>query len=288
MPIDAIMFNPRLTGQARQLWTWLASLQYRRIDMSWNQCEYKMNCGTTARRRSLMLLKEEGFISISDDGRVVTMHDPAEVYTESRRLALEQICKECSEVNNQPQTQQEIPRSVIKPKSVKKPPQDEKKDILNAWNTCKPDSFAKIRSVSDKQKQAVLKHVKNLGLDKKDISEFICSVCRGLNCSEFWLTKVKAQTKNFNAVFGYGMPNDTKMRNIEQLYTDGDPLATHTQQEPVVVYTPEQQALIEEIEVHDYEIDTSFNDVERRERSIRFKKQAIEKLKALGVDLEQN
>ena len=289
MPIEAIMFNPRLTGQARQLWTWLASMQFRKSDMSWTTCEYRMKCGTTSRRRALAQLQDEGFISVSSDGKTVTMHDPNEVYLRQKRLEADEICKECAELIKEEVVVEPV-NNIVKKKPTKQTTKpsisDDKKAILEAWNSCKPDSFAKIRSVSDKQNQAVTKHLKNLGLDRKDIKEFICSVCRGLNLSDFWLTKVNSQTKNFNAVFGYGSPNDTKMKNIEQLYNDGDPSVVVEDTQKPVVYTEEQKDLIEEIEVHDYEIDMSFNDDERRQRSMKFRAQAVEKLKNLGIDLE--
>ena len=291
MPTDAIMFNPRLTGQAKQLWAWLASMEYRRIDMSWTQCEYKLNCGPTARRRCLMQLRDEGFVSLSDDGTIVTMHDPVKVHENARRIALQEICKECQGFTQPIKIDTAVADEIKETPAIKKVDTsndiNEKQLIVEYWNKCKPDCFSKIRNASDKQTQAILKHIKNLGLTKKDIPEFICSVCNGLNLSNFWLKKVNPQTKNFNAVFGYGSPTDTKMKNVEQLYTDGD--SQHDiNTSPVRIYTPEQQELLDEIEVHDYEIDTSFNDEERRQRSMRGKEKAIEKLKALGISLEQN
>ena len=290
MPIDAIMFNSRLTGQAKKLWTWLASLEYRSYDMSWHQCEFKLNCGTTARRRCLLQLREEGFISVSEDGTVITMHDPVVVYENTRRLQVEHICKECADL-----TGEQIPLKIVTETIVEKPadatkntanPLIEKRIIADAWNAHKPDSYSKIRAVSGKQKQAVEKHLKNLGLAKDDMNEFISLVCRGLSQSNFWMNTVNSKVKNFNAVFGYGSPTDTKMRSVEQLYNDGQ--NCEDIKTTVKSYTPEQQELIDEIQVHDYEIDMSFNDQERRERSMKARERAIKKLKTLGIDLEVN
>ena len=51
-------------------------------------------------------------------------------------------------------------------------------------------------------------------------------------------------------------------------------------------YTPEQKALLEEIEVHNYEIDKNYNREEQRQRSIKYRAEAIAKLKAMGINVE--
>ncbi len=192
MPIEEILFNPRLTGQARQLWGWLAAAKSSSENSvclpSWQACELKMNCGTSSRRRSLIQLVDEGFVSLSNDGKVVTMHDPVKVYRKQRQAMADELCRECSELKGEAKEVQPEIVEEPKPKAVKKTI-DERQVIIDAWNSCKPDSYSKIRVLSIKQRECINKHLKNLGLTKDDISEFICSVCRGIGRSDFGVTR---------------------------------------------------------------------------------------------------
>ena len=279
MPLDAVMYNERLTGQARQLWAWLVSKERNHGELSWSHAEFKLHCGPSARRRSLQVLVEEGFVSVSKDGRVITMHDPEALLQKTKKEQMGFVARE----NEQAQTTLELEQKPAKPLE---PEFNFSEKIVEAWNECKPLSFAKIRSVSVKQKQCVESHLKNLGLQKKDVKQFICSVCRGLSASEFWVKTVNTQTRTFKAVFGYGSPTDVKMKNVEDLYNDGDPSAEPKEPLETHEYTPEQKALLEEIEVHNYEIDKNYNREEQKQRSIRYRAEAIAKLKAMGINVE--
>ena len=93
--------------------------------------------------------------------------------------------------------------------------------IIDAWNTCKPEGYSKMRTLSGKQLEAVSKHLKNLNQKPDDIKDFICAVCSGLKKSDFWSKKVDQSGRNFSAVFGYGNPQDTKLKNVEILFTSG-------------------------------------------------------------------
>ena len=279
MPLDAVMYNERLTGQARQLWAWLVSKSRNQGEMSWSHAEFKLHCGPSARRRSLQVLVEEGFVSVSKDGRVITMHDPEVLLQKTKKEQMGFVARE----NEQAQTTLELKQQPAKPLE---PEFNFSEKIVDAWNECKPLSFAKIRSVSVKQKQCVESHLRNLGLQKKDVKQFICSVCRGLSASEFWVKTVNTQTRTFKAVFGYGNPTDVKMKNVEDLYNDGDPSAEPKEPLEEQEYTPEQKALLEEIEVHNYEIDKNYNREEQKQRSIRYRAEAVAKLKAMGINVE--
>ena len=279
MPLDAVMFNERLTGQARQLWAWLASRDRSHSELSWSHAEYKLGCGSTARRRSLQVLKDEGLISISNDGHVITMHDPNVLIKPHREQQLNFLEKEYGK-------SQQNPKPVQKPAPKVEPELSLSEEIIDAWNNCKPTSFAKIRTLSVKQKQAIQAHMKNLALPRSEVDEFICSVCRGLSASEFWIKTVNTQTRTFKAVFGYGSPTDVKMKNVEDLYNDGDPSAEPKEPLDKQEYTPEQKALLEEIEVHNYEIDMNYNREEQKQRSIRYRDEAVAKLKAMGINVE--
>lgn len=279
MPLDAVMYNERLTGQARQLWAWLVSKERNHGELSWSHAEFKLHCGPSARRRSLQVLVEEGFVSVSKDGRVITMHDPEKLLQKTKQEQMGFVARE----NDQAQITLELKQQPAKPLE---PEFNFSEQIVDAWNECKPLSFAKIRSVSVKQKQCVESHLRNLGLQKKDVKQFICSVCRGLSASEFWVKTVNTQTRTFKAVFGYGSPTDVKMKNVEDLYNDGDPSAEPKEPLEKQEYTPEQKALLEEIEVHNYEIDKNYNREEQKQRSIRYRAEAIAKLKAMGINVE--
>ena len=278
MPLDAVMFNERLTGQARQLWAWLASKDRDHAELSWSHAEFKLGCGSTARRRSLQVLVEEGLISISKDGHIVTMHDPNLATKSLREQQLNFFKAECELLKNNSQPEKQT--------ALKQPEFDLSQKIIDAWNECKPLSFAKMRVLSAKQKQSVEAHLRNLGLPKTEVTQFICSVCRGLAASEFWIKTVNTQTRTFKAVFGYGSPTDVKMKNVEDLYNDGDPSAEPKEPLEKQEYTPEQKALLEEIEVHNYEIDMNYNREEQKQRSIRYRDEAVAKLKAMGINVE--
>ena len=279
MPLDAVMYNERLTGQARQLWAWLVSKERNRGELSWSHAEFKLHCGPSARRRSLQVLVEEGFVSVSKDGRVITMHDPELLLQEKRKEQKKFIGEE----ENQVELKLELNK---KPVLQAEPELSLSEEIIDAWNNCKPTSFAKIRTLSVKQKQAIQAHMKNLGLPRSEVDEFICSVCRGLSASEFWIKTVNTQTRTFKAVFGYGSPTDVKMKNVEDLYNDGDPSAEPKEPLEKQEYTPEQKALLEEIEVHNYEIDKNYNREEQKQRSIKYRAEAIAKLKSMGINVE--
>ena len=279
MPLDAVMFNERLTGQARQLWAWLASRDRNRSELSWSHAEFKLNCGSTARRRSLQVLVDEGLVSISKDGHVITLHDPNALIKPHREQQLNFLQNEYSKNQQKPE-----PVKKLGPKP--EPEFSLSEEIIDAWNNCKPVSFAKIRTLSVKQKQSIQAHMKNLGLPRSEVDEFICSVCRGLQASEFWIKTVNTQTRTFKAVFGYGSPTDVKMKNVEDLYNDGDPSADPKEPVEKQEYTPEQKALLEEIEVHNYEIDKNYNREEQKQRSIKYRAEAIAKLKSMGINVE--
>lgn len=279
MPLDAVMYNERLTGQARQLWAWLVSKKRYQDEMFWSHAEYKLHCGPSARRRSLQVLVEEGFVSVSKDGRVITMHDPEMLLQKTKKEQMGFVARENDQV-------QETLDIKTQPAPKLKPEFNFSEKIVDTWNECKPLSFAKIRSLSAKQKQCVEAHLMNLGLQKKDVKEFICSVCRGLSSSEFWVMKLDTRNRNFNAVFGYGKPIDKKMKSVEDLYNDGDLSAEPKQPLDRQEYTPEQKALLEEIEVHNYEIDVNYNHEDQKQRIIKERAEAIAKLKAMGINVE--
>ena len=218
--------------------------------------ELKMQCGVTVRRRCLTQLIDEGFVSLSADGKVVTMHDPVKVYKKQRQAMADEICKECKELRGEASEPQLVLAQPPVPE-VPKETIDERQLIIDAWNACKPQSYSKIRVLSIKQRECINKHLRNLGLTKADINEFICSVCRGLARSDFWSKQIDARTRNFNAVFGYGSPNDTKMKNIENLYLDGDPEQVPAAENRPPRYTAEQQENINSLKAIEYQIEMS-------------------------------
>lgn len=256
MPIEAILLNPRLTGQSRQLWGWLASLQvYRGSAISWVTCEHKMNCGTSARRKCLAVLVDEGFISVSRDGKVVTMHDPEKVYEKSRKRVVDYICDECDQLKFG--KQKPTPKPVIQQEIPVKKTFNITEEILEIWNTSKPETYSKIRAVSSKQREAVAKHLKNLGLQEVDVGDLITSVCRGLSKNNFWMTTINPSQRTFNAVFGYGSPNDKKMKNVEDLYLAGDSSTSEVPAEEKIEHSKEQKELLQQLQAIDYQLEMS-------------------------------
>ena len=249
-PLREIAFNSRLTKQARLVWIWLASVPVRPTRISWGECETMLDCGTKARRHCIAQLVTEGYISVHEDGTVV-MHNPYEVYDAKRIEVLKEIRTEWTgsqDIVLLEQEDENIKEKALLEKRIDESlkefklepcPAEQKtrkqktqklslKDVIvESWNKCKPDSYSSIRTVSTKQQECIERHLKNLGLNLSQAEEFICSVCEGLKKSQFWTQTVYKSGRNFNAVFGYGNPQDTKMKNIENLYSSAQDEIEH-------------------------------------------------------------
>lgn len=241
-PFYEIMFNKRLTKQARLLWLWLSWVRPDSRNISWADCEETMCCGTKARRLCLSQLVQEGFVTVQDDG-VVILHDPYDIYQKTHGDIIPEIRKEFSteeeccnhyatvEKNHEPQpisktltepiVQAEQPKEKNKPATDKDKRAESVAVIIATWNDNKPKSYSKIRTVSGKQLEAVGKHLRNLSLKHSQLPSLIQSVCKGIERSDFWLNKVDQSGRNFSAIFGYGNPHDTKLKNVENLYMLG-------------------------------------------------------------------
>lgn len=243
-PLREIIFNDRLTKQARLVWLWLASVPPGQPHVSWGECEIMLRCGTKARRNCMAQLSQEGYITVLDDG-IVIMHSPYEVFDAKRKEILSEIREEwqdsvsfAGDMQNSRNSkavliaernidrqldkmrQEVVEQPLLKPTAKEK--EAMKEDIvLTAWNACKPESYSSMRTISAKQRECISKHMKNLNLRKEETREFICGVCNGLTKSQFWSCTVAQYGRNFNAVFGYGSPQDGKMKNIEALYNAG-------------------------------------------------------------------
>jgi hypothetical protein len=292
MPLDAILFNDRLTNQAKQLWGWLASSQLASTDISWYACESKMKCGTKARRNCLSQLVEEGFITISRDGQTITLHDPVKVYQFTQENIVKDACKKCKETIKQqqidvvpfpPQPKPLTPSPVLKTTTT-----EHKELIKETWNQYKPDSYSKIMVLSDKQYEAVNKHLTNLGIDKSELKSFIIGICNGIPKSTFWSKTVDRNTRNFKAVFGYGNPGDTKMKNIENLYTLGNTDETEIATTQADGYTDQQQILLDELKAIDYQIMMNDPDYHGQVRFQEQRQNKINQLAELGIIVEDN
>lgn len=266
-PLREIVFNDRLTKQARLVWLWLASVPPNSRRISWGECETMLRCGTKARRSCMYQLVTEGYISVEKDGTVV-MNDPYQIYNKKRKEVLEEIREEWIDSIEEFTGNQEIAETYeiisleksidkqIKPAKQEENSQSQKttrssnKDInpvviMQAWNKCKPESYSTLRTLSIKQKECIIKHMKNLGLPLADCENFICSVCLGLSKSHFWSKQIDQKGRNFNSVFGYGNPQDVKMRNIETLYTAGSEHEPESSYQEKKQYTIDQQDTID-------------------------------------------
>lgn len=265
-PLREIAFNNRLTKQARLVWMWLASVPPESSYVSWGECETLLGCGTKARRNCIAQLVTEGFISVSESG-VVTMHDPYEVFDKKRQEILQEMRESLVEDMNFTKeaesrvatintivAEKEMDKQIIEIKKEQKQQRAPRKEkavaprdnpVIDAWNQCKPESYSSLRTLSTKQQECINKHMKNLGLSKDKTEEFICSVCSGLKKSQFWSVQVAQAGRNFNSVFGYGNPQDTKMKNIENLYTLGHEDSPGETIKETVTFTKDQQDLLD-------------------------------------------
>ena len=310
-PLREIVFNDRLSKQARLVWLWLASVPPD-SPASWGECETLLRCGTKARRACISQLITEGFVSVLDNG-IVVMHDPYEVFDSKRREVIDSLRDEWSDsialiqrTENistqrtmmiqekkidkelekiQPKLELEPePEEAIKPDP--KPKKDESTSILSAWNDCKPETYTGMRRLSVKQRECIKRHLANLGLKQTDAREFICTICKGLGKSEFWSKTVAASGRNFNSVFGYGTPQDTKMKNIETLYSLGSEEQQEIQDETPPEYTRDQQDLIDAYRYSDYNHQQSrIRGIKHEaERWLNYKNDAAQQLIELGVN----
>lgn len=246
------------------LWLWLSWVRPDSRNISWADCEETMCCGTKARRLCLAQLVQEGFVTVQEDG-VVIMHDPYAVFRATHKDFIPKIKKEFAfqEVAGnsdaaQPLNLEETSFKPVEPAVVQeKPASTSQKDkaaldkerraervqlIIGTWNENKPSSYSKMRTLSAKQFEAVGKHLKNLDLKYADLVLLIKSVCIGLTRSDFWSNKIDTTGRNFSAVFGYGNPHDTKLKNIENLYMLGQDDSESI--EEVTEMTDEQKDLI--------------------------------------------
>lgn len=309
-PLREIVFNDRLSKQARLVWLWLASVPTDTPHVSWGECETMLSCGTKARRSCIAQLIQEGFITVHNNGRV-EMHDPYLVYQAKRREVLDEMREEWKiqePITNQSasvkqaydialiekkidkeadKTSTSTPPATKKP-STKQSNKDYSQEIITAWNECCPETYSKMRIVSNKQQECISKHLKNLELTKDDTKMFICSVCTGLSKSNFWTSKIAPHGRNFKSVFGYGSPNDTKMKNVEELYAAGQ----ETEEiipETVNTITPEQQDFIDAYHYSklNYTQNKSRGDTTEAERWLNHMNVAKNELQKLGINAEE-
>ena len=306
-PLREIVFNDRLSKQARLLWLWLASIPENAIGVSWGECETLLRCSTTARRRCIAQLAEEGFIEVLDGGLVV-MNDPYVVFDDTRKEILDSLRDEWDDnldLIKQSETvvvnrssvvvEKKIDKQIAKIQKESKPkakpaakkPEKTPDQIVEAWNSCKPETYSTVRVLSERQRMSIKRHMENLGLPASETWNFICSVCKGLKKSQWWTKTVDQSGRNFNAVFGYGQPQDKKLRNIENLFSAGhEELPEIT---PVVkkTYSLEQQELIDAFRFSTM----NFENARRREESseqerwLTHMNQASQALSNLAIDV---
>lgn len=232
-PLIEIVFNNRLTKQARLLWLWLAAVHPSSHGISWADCEKVMCCATKARRSCLAQLVDEGFVTIEDNG-TVTMHDPYAAYNSARdeiipRINLDFDYNEQQNFSEKTESiaeepQENVNNEIVPEQKVKKVQTNRFEMVTNVivcWNTYKPKSYSKIRTLSAKQLEAVNKHLKNLGEKQSRVCNLIQSVCKGIEKSDFWSNKIDQSGRTFSAVFGYGNPQDIKLKNVENLFILG-------------------------------------------------------------------
>lgn len=232
-PLNEIVFNNRLTKQARLLWLWLAAVHPAAQNISWADCEKMMRCATKARRSCLAQLVEEGFVTVEDNG-TVTMHDPYAAYkniidefiptvkfefgyTDQDELPVNVVALPIEQKLDQPASSSK--KEMLKKEEPVRP--QTVASIIQCWNSHKPESYSKIRTLSSKQLEAINKHLKNLGQKQSDVCDLIEYVCKGIERSDFWSNKIDQSGRNFSAVFGYGNPHDTKLKNVENLFILG-------------------------------------------------------------------
>lgn len=307
-PLREIVFNDRLSKQARFVWLWLASLPVDTTGVSWSECETLLRCSTSARRRCLAQLVEEGYVVIDDSGRV-SITNPYQVFDSRRAEILGEIREEwddtldviekaetATKYNQTAVMEKKIDIQVAKlkktsempPKSTPAPSKSSTiaNSIIEAWNECKPDSYSTIRTVSSRQQECIKKHLSNLGLKGEDAKELICSVCNGLRKSTFWTNTVDQSGRNFNSVFGYGSPQDKKMKNIENLYAAGHEDLPEITRVVKKTYSSEQQDLIDSYTYvkMNYENAKLIENENDAQRWLGFLEQSIASLAKAGID----
>lgn len=231
-----------------------------------------MCCGTKARRLCLSQLVQEGFVTVQEDG-VVILHDPYEVYRKTHGEIIPEIRKEflteeecCkgyieqkhfSSIDIEATPVIEVAKGKDKPASEKDKKTESVAIIISTWNQNKPSSYSKMRTVSGKQLEAVGKHLRNLNLKSSELISLITSVCKGIERSDFWINKVDQSGRNFSAIFGYGNPHDTKLKNVENLYMLGQDDSEPLQQ--INELTDEQKELIKVYKYISFEYEKARN-----------------------------
>lgn len=212
------------------MWLWLASVRPGDHSYTWGDCEAALGCQTKARKNCIAQLVSHGFVEIKQNGTVV-LKDPYEAFENNNLSSDSPVITENelkSDSYPDPKIVAKINKPVVEPPKQKSPakPKDPNAQeyvsaIIEAWNKYKPKSYQKLRSVSIKQWEAFTKQLKNLNKTPADIDPFLQVVCSGIEKSDFWSNKVQQSGRNFSAIFGYGNAQDTKLKNVEQLYELG-------------------------------------------------------------------
>lgn len=290
-PLKEIVFNQRLTKQARLLWLWLASVKSSKKTPSWGECELMLSCGTKARRSCLSQLYLEGFIDFEPGGGVV-LNNPykaflAEKNEFERAPQIITVPVDTDIVEPTPVEKDQDPAEKPKKTNTETIIQERAKLIMQTWNESKPDGYSSLRSVSKKQLECISKHCRNLGIAKNREPDLIKAVCNGLRNSKFWSNEVSASGKNFNSVFGYGSPQDTKMKNIENLYENGLAGGGPVKYENIT-FDSSQQELIDAYKFVKLNLDNAKarsmgSDIERYEKLLNNVKKELD---ATGVSVE--
>ena len=309
-PLREIVFNDRLSKQARFVWLWLASLPVDTAGVSWSECETLLRCSTSARRRCLSQLVEEGYIAIDEKGKV-RMANPYDVFDARRAEILEEIRDEwddsleviekaesATKYNQTAVMEKKIDIQVAKLKKTEpaaKPKPHAAKSpgiagvIIDAWNECKPETYSTIRTVSTRQQECIKKHLSNLGLKTDDAKDLVCNVCKGLKKSTFWTRTVDQSGRNFNSVFGYGSPQDKKMKNVETLYSAGHEDLPDLSPSVTKTYSDAQQELIDSYTYvkMNYENAKLREDSSEEQRWYGFLKESIDNLTNANIDFNE-
>ena len=275
-PKAEIIFNSRLTMQARLLWLWLASIHPSNTNITWSQCEAALCCGTKSRRNCLSQLVEEEFITINSNG-VVILHNPYEAYQKRKKETIPSIDLKF-DYSEQPNI--EIIKTEPKPK---KTDIDYMEICKNAWNENKPNNYASVRKITKKQEEAVLAHTKNLQLPKKELSDFIKTVCEGIRKDDFWLNKNSSKT--FSTIFGYGKTLDKKLKNVEFLYF----LGVNDHEDSGTAYIPQRnQELINSYKEYTFRLEKAMvgGNADEIEKWTNYLQKVDDELKLEGISVE--
>lgn len=176
-----MIFDERLTHAEFRVWCQLMAMPKgaNEVTVELEAIAKQFGIATSVFRKHRQALRDKGFLVGNRDELIVTIPE-AGFEPEEKKLTEEQQLRE---------------------------------DLKQAWNSNKPEGYAKMRHpLALGQLETLNAHAEHN--NQTDPVKFLVSVLKGCKAEDWW----KSKNLNFNNVFGTGIPKQNKFTNVEKLY----------------------------------------------------------------------